>query len=132
MSRKVYLSPKEKKHIRNDSVKVNCGILNSKVASDVKRNSALKYNFDDPNYKNGINWFNSGLSLEDAPKELRNNGSFIMGFKKGQHNKIINDAFYETGIKYSRNGIPFDKIEEKYKNNEYFMNGYNSCKGRSK
>ena len=40
-------------------------------------------------HNKGIEWFKSGLSLEDAPDELRNNSNFLNGFKKGERLALI-------------------------------------------
>ena len=40
-------------------------------------------------YEKGMEWFKSGLPLEDAPEELRKNTNFINGFNKGKRLAMI-------------------------------------------
>ena len=40
-------------------------------------------------FEQGLEWFNSGLPLEDAPQELRKNTNFINGFNKGNRLAMI-------------------------------------------
>ena len=103
------------------------------VAQDVKfknRNSKGYGNSVDKD--KGIKWFNEGLTLEDAPEELRNSISFVNGFNYAYRIKLVNDTLYKTGIEYFERGISLIDVPEKYIDNEYFMDGYNSCKGRNK
>ena len=103
------------------------------VAQDVKlKNSRLKGYGSTIDKDKGIKWFNEGLTLEDAPEELRNNISFVNGFNYAYRIKLVNDTLYKTGIEYFERGISLIDVPEKYINNPYFMDGYNSCKGRNK
>lgn len=130
MSKKgIYLNHKEKKHTQIDAARRCSGILQSKVTNDIKqRNTANKYDFKDDNYTKGIEWFNSGLSLDDAPLEMKNNGSFIKGFQRGKTVKLVNDTLYDTGKEYYLNGILLENTPENYRTNEYFILGYNDAK----
>lgn len=40
-------------------------------------------------FEKGMAWFESGLTLDDAPEELRNNTNFINGFNKGKRLQLI-------------------------------------------
>ena len=88
-----------------------------KMYKDIRRNSSnriandiyekkKKENYVRPDkrdldiFNKGLKWFNSGLSLEDAPEELRNNSNFINGFKKGERLVLI--ASLQDSSKKSR------------------------------
>ena len=66
----------------------------NKIASDL-RNKEIKMNYVRPDKRDlnicnkGIEWFNEGLSLDDAPEELKNNTNFINGSNKGKRLAII-------------------------------------------
>jgi len=74
------------KQIRTDS--------NNRLAYDI-RNEERRKNYVRPDKRDadicnkGIEWFKSGLSLEDAPEELRYNTNFIYGFRKGERLALI-------------------------------------------
>ena len=62
--------------------------LQCKVANDIKRkNNDLDYHYDVDDYNRGIEWFESGLSLEDASIEMQKSVSFVNGFKRGKRVK---------------------------------------------
>lgn len=101
------------------------------VADDIareKKKDSIVYNFDKDNFQNGKLWFNEGLSLDEAPDNLKDNISFISGFRKAEREQYVNDLAYQTGIEYRDKGILFDEIPEIYVKNEFFMEGYNSKK----
>lgn len=65
-----------------------------KVANGIefekKMSTAQRVNKYDPEiFNKGMEWFNSGLSLEDAPNDLKNNTNFIRGFEKGQRLSLV-------------------------------------------
>lgn len=79
---------------------------NDKLYRQIRRDSADRINFDirekerKDAYKHvdkydkdllekGIQWFNSGLSLDEAPMEIRNNSNFVRDFEKGKRLSII-------------------------------------------
>ena len=74
----------------------------------------------------GLEWFESGLSLDDADVKFKNHPSFVAGFNYGKRVQYVNQLSYETGIEWFNRGIELDEIPENYRANEYFMNGYNS------
>ena len=127
MTRRIYRDHKEKKHSNIEIIKRNNSIFQTLVANDIKEKNALRYRFSDKDFDKGIEWFNSGLSLEDAPEDLRTSGSFIKGFQRGNTIKLINETLYNTGIEYYLKGISLDNIPDKYKNSEFFMSGYNDA-----
>ena len=66
----------------------------NRIAKDI-RDKEKRKNYVRPDkrdvdiFNKGIEWFNSGLPLEDAPENLRNNTNFINGFKKGERLVLI-------------------------------------------
>lgn len=125
MSRKeIHYDSKKKKHMYIDTSIRNRGILNGYVANDVRnRNPNWKYNIDDLN--RGIEWFESGLSLDDTSVDDRNNEAFVAGFKKGKRIQIVNKQLFELGQEYFDRGFSIGELPDKYRKNEYFLKGYN-------
>lgn len=63
--------------------------LANRIAGDIqdkeKRANYVRPDKSDPDiFNKGMEWFNSGLSLDEAPEEIRKNSNFINGFKKGE------------------------------------------------
>ena len=70
---------------RNSAAKITCDIRDRE-----KRKNYVRPDKRDVDICNkGIEWFDSGLPLEDAPEELRSNTNFIYGFKKGERLAFI-------------------------------------------
>ena len=61
---------------------------------------AVSRELDRKAYEDGQKWFDSGLGLEDAPEELKNNRSFVYGFERGQ--RLASIPVLEERIKSSR------------------------------
>ena len=99
------------------------------VSQDVKRkNNSVKHSYNNEmDRQKGLQWFNSGLLLDDAPEELRNNKSFIDGFNKGYRIKLVNDNLYDLGREYFERGISLEDAPKNYINNPYFIDGYNKA-----
>lgn len=101
-----------------------------RIAADL-RNKDKKDNFQqtDKRDKNlfdkGIEWFKSGLPLEDAPDEVRTNTNFINGFNKGKRLADIDNMIYEDGRKFFLNGGLLEDASDRMKNNSFFIKGYN-------
>lgn len=74
------------KQIRKDS--------SNRIFSDIWQKEKAK-NYVRPDkrdlgiFEQGLEWFNSGLPLEDAPEELRKNTNFIDGFHRGERLQLI-------------------------------------------
>lgn len=66
----------------------------TRISSDIKRKQKME-NYVRPDKldsnlcQRGLDWYNSGLPLEEAPEEVRNNTNFINGFKKGERLSYI-------------------------------------------
>ena len=132
-NREIYRSYKEKKRTSLEKVKILDDILQSNVANDIKMKASNKSSIGNKNdFDNGLAWFNSGLLLEDASLDMKNNPSFIAGFKKGERLVVINQSLYEEGKKYFEQGLPLESAPKNYKDNEYFILGYNESMIRKK
>ena len=59
-------------------------IFNDLWQQEKAKNYVRRDKYDADIQKKGIDWFNSGLPLEDAPEELRKNTNFIDGFHRGE------------------------------------------------
>lgn len=128
MSKSIYRNSKQKKFTHVDAKKRYSRILNSKVANDIKqKDTTLGYRFTDKNFDKGMLWFDSGLSLEEAPEELKKDGSFIKGFNRGKTIKLVNDTLYAYGEEFYLRGVELEDTPEKYRDNEYFIAGYNDA-----
>ena len=132
MARKIYRDYKEKKLLSVDASKKSNYIFNSIIANEIKEKNAIRYNFSDEEFEKGIEWFDSGLSLDDAPDELRKSGSFIKGFQRGNTIKIVNETLYNTGVEFFEKGIDIIDVPDNYKNNVFFMDGYNDASNKVK
>ena len=105
----------------------------SMVARDIKDNlDTIKNNFEEDKFKMGIDWFDSGFTIEEAPIEIRDNASFISGFRRGERLKFINQQLYEEGKKYFEKGVSLDEVPKNYINKEYFILGYNDAIGKKR
>ena len=82
--------------------------------------------FDDESFNKGAQFFNDGLSLGDAPLDLRDNVYFVNGFNRAKRISEINESLRILGAEWRQNGIPLDSAPENYKNNPYFIDGYNN------
>lgn len=108
--------------------------VQSNLAEDLareKNRDSIIHNFDKNSLQQGKNWFDEGLSLEDAPENLKKNASFVAGYKKAQRVQYINEQVYNAGVDYYNRGIPFDEIPKIYINNEFFIAGYNSIREKT-
>lgn len=95
------------------------------VAKDLSRKE-IKVRHSEELFHKGVKWFESGLSLADAPLEMGNHDSFISGYNHGQRVKFVNDSLYDMGIDYFERGISLLEVPDNYKNNKFFLDGYNS------
>ena len=132
MGRKeIHYDSKKKKHKYVDDSIRNRGIINGKIANDIKnKNHNWKYNIDDLN--RGDAWFNSGLSLNDASIDDRNNVAFVAGFEKAKRIQLVNKQLFELGREYFDKGFSISDVPDIYKNNEFFLNGFNDKMNNSK
>ncbi len=54
-------------------------------------------NFDYNLYDKGTEWFKSGLSLDDAPDELKYSKDFIAGFERGKRLEFVRQLKTQKG-----------------------------------
>jgi len=129
MGKGIYDDWKAKRNVRK-FLGYSHQIANQSIVADninnEKKKDSIVYNFDENNFNKGKLWFNEGLSLEEAPDNLKNNVSFVAGYQKAERVKSANELSFKTGIDFYDRGVPFEEIPKIYKNNEFFMNGYNS------
>lgn len=79
-------------------------------------------------FDKGIEWFESGLSLDDAHDDMKNNTNFVNGFNKAKRLNDINNMLYNDGKEFFRSGCKLENASDKMKNNKYFIQGYNDEK----
>lgn len=80
--------------------------------------------YDQGIFNQGIEWYNSGLEIEDAPEKIRNNTNFIRGFEKGRRVAEVNNSIYESGRNFYFGGASLEQASEKMRSNPYFVKGY--------
>ena len=125
--RTIYDKTSINRNLKKYNIRIAQNCKQARIAEDVKYSQCkLGYSFNQNLFNQGIKWFESGLSLDDANDEFRNNASFISGYNKGKWLEYINQQVYNIGREYCEKGITIDEIPENYRNNDIFMNGYNN------
>ena len=70
-------------------------VVNHERVADANENGVFSryhnFTFEQDKYDKGVEWYNSGLGIEDAPVELQNNRSFVNGFKRGHRLALIEE-----------------------------------------
>lgn len=96
------------------------------IASSVReKQKHINYQPNDKDlFNHGEVWFNSGLSLDDADEELRNNINFINGFNRAKRIKNVETSLYELGVNFCKNGVSIEQIPENYRENATVLKGY--------
>lgn len=131
-NKEIYRSSKDK------NIRINAGrryneILQDAVARDVQKKATSGIVLGDKNdFNNGFMWFKNGLSLNDADSVMKNNQSFVNGFRKAERLELVNQFLYEEGKKFFEQGLSLDVAPDNYKNSVYFMQGYNCTDIRKK
>lgn len=112
---------------RESEKKVN---KNSKLVSRDRWYTKLEHSkvCDMNIFNEGVKWFYSGLSLDDAPDELRNNFNFINGFKKTERLEGINSELEALGIEWFNNGFNLEDASDSYLRSPYFRQGFEKAK----
>lgn len=87
--------------------------------------------YDEEIFNKGIEWFKSGLSLEDAPENMRNNHNFINGFNKGKRLAEIDNMVYDDGKNFFLNGGNIEMIPHRYIDDSRFIAGYQDALNNS-
>lgn len=99
-------------------------VINAKIASDIAESKKIKYRYDKEITDIGVNFAKSGLKLEDAPEDKRNDPNFIIGYEKGLRLMNVDDELYRRGSKAYFDGITFENLPESDRENEIFIQGY--------
>lgn len=118
--------------------------IQKKLANDIYREKKMQNmvrtdKYDQKIFNQGSDWYNSGLEIDDAPEEIRNNTNFVRGFERAKRIFEANNAVYESGRDFYFGGASLEQASEKMKTNPYFLKGYqdalslgNSLKGNNK
>ncbi len=81
---------KEDKFKKERKQVISRGLVDSNLKEDkYLKNLQNTRDFDYDKYNKGQLWYESGLSLESAPLELRKDVSFIKGYNRGQRLAFI-------------------------------------------
>lgn len=79
-------------------------------------------------FNGGMEWFNNGFSLEDAPEDIKKNTNFIRGFDRAKRLRDVERDLFNLGIEFYNDGLPLEQIPENYRNNPTVLSGYESAK----
>ena len=80
--------------------------------------------YDQKIFDQGIEWYNSGLDIDDAPEDIRNNTNFVRGFEKGKRIAEANNYLYEEGKNFFFGGGVLEQAPKNLQTNPYFIKGY--------
>lgn len=105
-------------------VRLKSAVLNNKIASDIAESKKIRYRRNELMRNDGINFARSGLSLEDAPENKRNDQNFINGYEIGLRLMNVDDDWYRRGAKAYFDGIVLEDVPESSRENEFFIQGY--------
>lgn len=119
-----------KSKMRGAKISVN---FHSKLLAKDKWAKKLEHKkeFDEGTFYKGYEWFNNGLSLDEAPDDMKNNFNFVNGFEKARRIKNINENLEMLGTEWFESGLSLDNAPVSYINNPYFIEGYNKAKNNS-
>ena len=99
-------------------------IQTHRIESELIEAERKKNRFDKNMMAEGLQYAKSGLSLEDAPEDKRNDYSFISGYEKGMRLLNVNDEMFLKGAKAYFDGINLADIPDSDRENELFVQGY--------
>lgn len=91
-------------------------------------NVDLQKIIDDKIRHQGKLFFERGLFLEDAPKDMKNNSAFIEGYENAKNRKT---EVYDMGVQCFIDGVKYKDIPHIYQNNNDFMQGYKDARDMS-
>ena len=121
MNERFGYSRKEKREIRDNVQNYVARDSSNKIKA---ANSEVIDRYDKAIFSQGEAWFNSGLPLEDASPELRENSNFISGFNRAKRIKAVEISLYELGVGFAVEGISTEQIPDKYRDNPIVLRGY--------
>lgn len=102
------------------------GRVMSQVHNKVKRDNADPLKEVEYKMRNqGKLFFESGMSLEDAPLEYKDNASFVKGYEDARDRK---QEVYDLGVQKYVDGVKFKDLASIYQKNADFMQGYKDAK----
>lgn len=109
----------------------------NKITTDILRKKSKEgyqpvSTYNEDLFEEGVKWFISGLSLEDAPEDKLKNTNFSNGFKKAQRLDMISTMIYNDGYNFYINGGSLEVASDKMRNNEHFVRGFNDAKKMNK
>ena len=111
-----------------------CALIGDEILKEIraKENYKKVYTFDEKIFNNGMKWFSEGMTLEDAPKEIRENPNFVNGFQLAARKNKINKTLEISGAEWYFSGHALEDANPGYLDNEYFVKGYNDAKNNGK
>ena len=88
-SRKTTISENESNINSENTVPVEINDATDVINKERAKKMQSMDRYDPAIYDMGLNWGNEGLSLDDAPLEVKNNSNFINGFNKAKRLQLI-------------------------------------------
>ena len=115
------------KHIQEDSMfRIEGDIRRAKQRENYKPIDKYDINI----FNQGMQWFNSGLPLEEAPDNVKTNTNFVKGYNKAKRIRDVENYLYDLGTSFYMDGIPVEAIPERYRENPFVLKGYTDSKSR--
>lgn len=91
------------KEIRDLKRRLSYGLIEGKMRDEkVLKNLHIQAKISTESYKKGEAWYKSGLSLDDAPEEFKEDYSFVYGFEHGKRLSLIQEIQNASSSKKSR------------------------------
>ena len=123
--------------ISKDNAKVRrrvCTLIGDEILREMrdKENYKKTYTYDEAIFNRGKDWFHEGMSLEEAPKEIRENPNFVNGYQFAVRKDKINKTLEISGAEWYFSGHTLEEAHSGYLNSEYFVKGYNDAKNNNK
>lgn len=129
MSERFGYTSKEKREIRQ---KLQNDVSKAVYLKSIAEKMTATDKYDSNIFEKGINWFNEGMSLEEAPDNIKNNTNFIRGYERAKRLALIEGHLYDLGKKYFEDGLEIENIPLKYRNSDSVIKGYNDAKDNNK
>ena len=99
-------------------------IQHNQIESSFRARQKKHSRFNPRMMDEGYAFAKSGLTLDDADDNQRNEHNFIMGYEKYMRELNVADEFYRRGAKAFFEGVNWESIPEIDSQNEAFIKGF--------
>lgn len=97
---------------------------NARIASDIRINQKKKFRYDPKTIQIGFDFAASGLSIDEADENMRENPNFVIGYEKYLRTLDVVDDFFKRGAQAFFDGVNWESLPENDRQNEAFIQGY--------